>query len=570
MKTLQEYEYFRQQANQKFELIKPTMLDCLKWAAPWRGKWLNSERNGNRNNQHIVEGTHILAHRSYVAGFLEGNTSAARPWYRLQNRSEDKNSRFVNKQWQQKYTNSTLNILGRSNFYHAAGLLYYDLGGVNTGAYWIDETKAGLYFHNLIPGSYKVINNSMGEAVMMVREMSLTVKALVDRYGKKDKNGAAIWSNFSNRVKNLYTIGNYTDMIDIVCICHLNEDFDPDRPQILLNRKWLACTYELGTGSGQYYQEGQEFGVNPDIQGKDVFLLKSAFKRKPFIVAKSHSNANYEYGEQGPTLDSLGIIKSLNKKVIAKDQALDQMLKPALQGPANLKKSYITTQSNSYVPLDPTSLSQKGLRPVFDVNPAIAPLLQDQGDLRQQVNEFYYANFLLYLIQNPKTRTATETDAILKEQQLVIGPNLQSLNISHNIPVIEYVADYALDEDPNLEDPPPDIAGDFIKIDLISVFAQAQKAADIPSIDRATAMIKEIGQIPGGEKIWDKLNLDKLADLYEDRLYLPAGLINPQSKVDAMREQALAMQQRQQMLEQTLPAVAGASKDLGIQAQQQK
>ena len=73
-------------------------------------------------------------------------------------------------------------------------------------------------------------------------------------------------------------------------------------------------------------------------------------------------------------------------------------------------------------------------------------------------------------------------------------------------------------------------------------------------------MIANVGQI--NPKIWDKANLDKLADLYEDRLFLPAGLNNPQAKVDAMRQQALAQQQRQRMLQETLPAVAGAAKDL--------
>ena len=59
-----------------------------------------------------------------------------------------------------------------------------------------------------------------------------------------------------------------------------------------------------------------------------------------------------------------------------------------------------------------------------------------------------------------------------------------------------------------------------------------------------------------------KIDVDKLADLYEDRLYLPSGLNKPQEKVDAMREQAQQQDMRQQQLEQTLPAMAGAAKDL--------
>jgi hypothetical protein len=96
--------------------------------------------------------------------------------------------------------------------------------------------------------------------------------------------------------------------------------------------------------------------------------------------------------------------------------------------------------------------------------------------------------------------------------------------------------------------------------EFVSIFAQAQKAADLPAIDRYTAMIANVAQID--PRVLQKINTDKLADLYEDRLYLPAGLNNPQSKVDAMREQAQQQAARQRALEQTVPAMAKAVKDV--------
>jgi hypothetical protein len=73
--------------------------------------------------------------------------------------------------------------------------------------------------------------------------------------------------------------------------------------------------------------------------------------------------------------------------------------------------------------------------------------------------------------------------------------------------------------------------------------------------------VSTVGQLQ--PDIWDKANLDKLADLYEDRLYLPAGLNNPKDVVDAKREQRMAMQERQQKMEM-LAQAAGAAKDVGI------
>lgn len=567
--TKHRCEFMRQLAKQRFDRARGSWIDAGRWASPHRIKWMLSQMEGERNNQHIVDATHILALRSYVAGFLEGNTSASRPWYRYGTSNPELEERPDVHLWLDLFTQRTLSVLGSGNFYNAAGQFYYDFGVFNTGAHYIEELQNRLYFHTLIPGSYFLINNGYNEPVVMVREFSLTVKALVETFGKKTKTGSWDWSNISGNVKKMYEDGNYTTVISIAHVICQNESFDPTQPQVLLNRQWLSVTYELGGLGGQYYQYGQEFGeVSPDPREKDLFLKVTASKRKPFIVGKSDSGNNFEYGETGPTTHALGLIKSLNKKAISKDQAIEQMIRPALQGPSSLKKSYITSAANSYVPLDPTSLAQKGLRPIFEVNPAIQFLVNDVEDMRRDVGKLYYEDFLLFLTQNPKTRTATETNAVVQEQQLVIGPNLQSLNWTYNIPVVEFVADYVMFEDPVMQQwpVPAVLQGTSLRPEFVSVFAQAQKAADLPAIERYMAMVEQVGQVR--PQIWDKANLDKLADLYEDRLFLPAGLNNPQAKVDALREQAQMQQQRQQMLEQTIPALAGAAKDVGLKVNQ--
>ena len=236
------------------------------------------------------------------------------------------------------------------------------------------------------------------------------------------------------------------------------------------------------------------------------------------------------------------------------------MIKPTLQGPANLRKSYITNAPTSFIPLDPAAMNQGGLKRVFNIDPAIQALVGDVDDLRRQVSKIYYEDYLTYLSMNPKTRTATETNAVVQEQQLIIGPNLQSLNWTYNMPIVDFVMDYVLHEDPYLPPPPQSLQGEFLRTEFISVFAQAQKAADLPSIDRYVQSIQGVSEWDPAIK--DKFNVDKYADLLEDRLYLPAGLNNSKSKTDAIREQAQKMAQRQQMLNEHIPALAGAAKDL--------
>ena len=563
--TKQQCEYLRIQSKRKFDKIRATWIDCLRWTIPHRATWLLSQTPGERKNQHIVDPTHLLAQRSFVAGFLEGNTSASRPWVRIGSKDQERNENYENKAWLQHFTERVHSQLSGSNFYHAAGSFYYDYSAVNTGAHYFEILQGGGFFvHTLVPGSYFVINNAYGEAAIMVREFCLNVKSIVDTYGTVDKNGKADWSNISSNVQKMYRDGNYSEQIDLVHIIMENPEYDFKNPDDVNNRKWLELTYEVSGGSKHNFSDGNDASENFTIKD-DVFLKRFTVRRKPFVVGKS--SEDFEYGEKGPTLDSLGLIKSLNKKAIGKDRALEQILAPTLQGPASLRKSFVSSAPNTYIPLDARSMSSKQkIESVFQINPAIGTLIQDVGDMRQQVDKLYYADFLLYLSKNPKTRTARETDAIVEEQQRIIGPNLQSLNFTYNIPVLDWVMDYTLHEDEYLLPPPKELEGQSLKPEMISVFAQAQRAADLPSIDRYVAMIGQVAQID--PRILDKANLDKLADLYEDRLYLPAGLNNPQSKVDAKREQAQADMQRQQALQETIPAMAKAAKDASSIRQQ--
>jgi len=556
----QTCEFLRYQAKQGFDNFRTTWCDTLRWALPHRSTWILSQTEGQRKNQHIVDPTHVLALRSFVAGFLEGNTSSSRPWYRVGTKDSERNDNDENKAWLQHYTERTLKNLGSSNFYHQAGNFYYDYGVVNTGAHYMEELDKGFHVHTLMPGSYYVLNDSYGEADILVREFSLNVKSLVESYGKKHGDKGP-WSNISHGVRKMYEDGNYAQMVDIVHVVKRNPYFDPKTNVIHKNRPWVSLSYEIGSGGsrGHHWQDGQEFGYSGSMRDDDVFLEVHQTKRKPFIVGKSTNEA--AYGEKGPTLDALGLIKSLNKKAISKDQAIEQILKPALQGPASLRKSYISHAPNTFVPIDSRSagLKQK-LEPIFQVNPAIGTLIQDVGDLRGMVDKLYFADYLLYLSKNPKTRTARETDAIVEEQQRIIGPNLQSLNETYNVPVLEWVMDYTLYEDEHLRPPPEGLQGQALKPEFVSIFAQAQKAADLPAIDRYVQMISSVGQID--PSILQKINTDKLADLYEDRLYLPAGLNNPQDKVEAERQQAQQAAQRQQQLQETVPAMAKAAKDM--------
>lgn len=549
--------------DDQFQNIKNDWIDKLSWLAPHKAQVINGEGiKGKRNNQHIVDITHILSHRSFVAGFMEGNTSSTRDWFKLAHPDPELNRYEPVKEYIQNLARRALSIGTSSNLYHALSYAYFDYGIVDTSVLYIDELPKGPHFTVLDPGTYRLMNDNMGVANELLREFTMTVKNVVETFGTK-KNGEWDWSNFSDLVKRSYEDGDYTTEVIIrERICR-NEYFDINKSEAGSNRKWVKLFWEVGRASTVTSSVTRDIYSNPyrDNSLEDDKFLKVSYRtRKPFIAFRNQTTNNFAYGQVGPTTDCLGLIKSLNKKAIGKDVALDFMLKPAVQGPAALKKNYKNIVPGSYHALDPNSYQQGGAKQLFEVNPAIATLNADVADLRSMVGKCYYEDYMLFLAKNPKTRTAAEVNAIVQEQQLVIGPMLQSLDTTLNNPLVDFLADYAIYEDPYIGEAPPELVGQSLKTIFISVFAQSQRAADLPSIERYIAMVSQVGQINQG--ILDKVNFDKLADLYEDRLYLPAGLNRNQKDVDARREQNMAEAKRQQALQETIPALAKSAKDL--------
>jgi len=285
-------EYLRSLSRQRFDMSRDAWIEALTWAYPSRGKWLMAQTPGQRVNRHIVDGTQTLALRSCVAGFSEGNTSPSRPWFRHTIADEELAQSGGNKAWIQKFTRLVLNNLSASNFYHHAPQFYYDFHTVNTGCHIVDEImidgKKRMHFYTLEPGSYYLLNDSLGNATTLVREFTLTVKAVVERYAAK-KDGDWDWSNISNSTRKSFEAGDYTQQVDCVMVIQENQYFDPMKPVARMNKPWIKVTYEVsGSRNGASFGSGAvlDAGVR-EIALENKFLEVKATKRKPFIAGRS-------------------------------------------------------------------------------------------------------------------------------------------------------------------------------------------------------------------------------------------------------------------------------------------
>jgi hypothetical protein len=93
---------------------------------------------------------------------------------------------------------------------------------------------------------------------------------------------------------------------------------------------------------------------------------------------------------------------------------------------------------------------------------------------------------------------------------------------------------------------PKELEGVNLKVEYISLMAQAQKMVGISAIERTSAFIAQIGQVD--PSALDKFNTDEAVELYAESTGVNPRLIRTDEETFMYRqEKAKAIQQQQQM-----------------------
>ena len=178
---------------------------------------------------------------------------------------------------------------------------------------------------------------------------------------------------------------------------------------------------------------------------------------------------------------------------------------------------------------------QAGIRSMFEVNLDLSHLLNDIQDVRQRVREAFSADLFLMLANQTDTRmTATEVAERHEEKMLMLGPTVERLHNEMLNPLVD-ITFSRLVEAGVLPPPPPELHGQQIQVEYISVLAQAQRAIATNSVDRYVASMGQIAVAKPG--VLDKFAEDVWADKYADMLGIDPELIVADDKVALIRNQ---------------------------------
>jgi hypothetical protein len=527
------YEQTRSQLWNVRSAFEATWRDLADYIISTRTQFGQADKNkGSRRNQKIIDSTATFAARTLRSGMHAGITSPARPWMRLTTPDPGLAEFGPVKEWLHTVTQRMRTVFLRSNLYNVLPTTYGDMGVFATAAMAVMEDSRDLMRCYSYPtGSFALGINARGMVDTFIREYSLTVLQLVDQFGLE---------NLSRTARQLWDRSEYQQNVDVCWILAPNVDRSDARYEARF-MPYASC----------YFEKGQ------DSEGK--FLRESGFNEFPILAPRWDVTGEDIYGTDCPGITALGDIKALQVMQKRKAQAVEKMLNPPTQAPSQLQNkggvSLIAGDTN-YVDLRE---GQQGIKPVHEIKMSVSEITADIQDTRQLIRRSFYEDLFLMLAQTDRREiTAREIDERHEEKLLALGPVLERTNDELLDPLVDRT--YAMmDRAGLIPPPPPDLEGVNLKVEYISLMAQAQKLVGAVGADRFFASVMAISeQFPEARY---KVNPMQAVDDYGDVYGVNPKLIVPDEEAEAALQATQQAAQQQRQIELAAMGARGA-KDL--------
>jgi hypothetical protein len=515
--------------------------DLNDFIQPRRVRFLFSDKNrGEKANQRIIDNTGTLAVRTLSSGMMAGLTSPARNWFRLTTPDPALNEMADVKQWLFTTEMRLREVFNRSNLYSVLPQHYTDLGVFGTSAFHILEDDEDVIRCQHWPvGSYFLANSDRMAVDTAYRVFPLTVRQVVTQFGMQP-DGRIDWSQISTVVKNLWEQKAFDEWVEILHAIEPN-DGAPRR------RRGQSIGPEKPYRS--VYLETQ-------ATDGDKLLKEGGFEEFPVIASRWSLLDSDIYGT-APGMDALGDIKALQLEQRRKSQAIDKLVNPPWNAPASLKRGRAKTLPGDINYVDATA-ANAGLSPAYAIKPELAALTEDIRENQDRINRAFYVDlFQMLTMSDRREITAREIDERHEEKLLMLGPVLERLNGEQNDPLIDRTFAIML-RNGLLEDPPEHLQGVDVRVEYISMLAQAQRAVGTGGMERLAGFTLQLAQ--ADPSVLDKIDFDQTVDEYAGMLGVPPKVVRADDEVEGVRAQK-AQQQKLAMAASTAAPIAKAAKD---------
>lgn len=520
--------YHRRRAEELKQVRQPwesTWQDLADYIEPTRLRLTNrAERAISRTK--IVDSTGTYAKRTVQSGMHSGASSPARPWFRMATFDPDLKEFAPVKLYLAAVENRMREVFQGSNLYNSYHIGYGDLAlfGQSCGILAEDE-KDIIRMNQLMHGRFWLARDERGVATTCYRQFKWSVQRIVSRFG---------YDKCSQAIKTAYDTAKYDATYDI----------------------WHAIEPRMEREPGKIDKANKPFLSNywEDGGNENKLLEESGFDENP-IIAPAWEIADDDHYGVSPGMIALGDIKMLQTEQTRKLEGIDKKVRPPMTGPTSMRgnPNSLLPGSITFVD-DPTG---KGFRPAMEVQLQLSELREDIRDVQERINRAFYADLFLMISQMEgiQPRNSFEMAERKEEKLLMLGPVLENV-YNHQFDATIERTFAILARANQLPPPPPELRGGEVKVEYISMLAQAQKAVSTGGIERFAAFVGQMAAVK--PDVLDKMDADQAVDEYADALGVQPSIVVPDEEVKKVREgraQKQAQAENAQMMATMAPAM---------------
>lgn len=503
--------------------------DISDWIQPWRSRFTVSDANqGTRRNTKLVNSTPYLASRTLASGMMAGVTSPARPWFKLEVPEPELMEIGSVKMWLYEVERRMRTALAGANLYNALHQLYTELGVFGTAAFVVVEDNEEIFRAvPLTAGTYYLATGHRQVVDTLYRELTMTVRQLVQQFGR---------DNVSESVLRQYESGSLESKVEVVHLIEPNDERNPNK-QDNGNLAYRSCYYEKGA-------TGQKL------------LSESGFQEFPVMAPRWEVLGEDVYG-YGPGHAAVGDARALQTMEKAKAKSVAKSIDPPMNVPSTMKTKRYSLLPGAVNYVDTTGNGNAKAEPaVVQDNQLMRLLLEDIAKTEDRLQRTFFADLFMMLANDTRSNiTAREIQERHEEKLLMLGPVLERLQTELLDPLIDRVFGIML-RNGHLPEPPEEVQGTELRVEYVSVMAQAQKLVGVGAIERISSFV---GNLAGADpSVLDKLDLDQTVDQYGQAVSAPPDIIRSDDQVAEIREQRAQAQQAQQMAASAQQAAQGA------------
>lgn len=511
---LRQYDTMKAEAQEWQKVWK----ELSRYIAPTRGFFDGDRANDGRKIDHrtLIDSDPMLAVEVLSAGMVSGLTSPSRSWFELSLPDGELMKQSGVRSWLYEVRRRMEEIFSRSDLYRALHGFYQEIAVFGTAAFLLEEDfDRVISCRSFTAGEYVLGTDDRGRVNSFGRSFHLTAAQLRERFGAAQLPPAIRRAAEENR----------SGWFEVRHIIVPNPQADDTKADFA----HMPYTSVYFTPQGDILQRG-------------------GYREFPVIAARWEvKNSSDIYG-RGPGWKALGDVKMLQKMQKTKLVALDKNTNPPMmvssnvQGEVNLLPGGLTRYNGT---------TDAAVKPAYQVPVDLNALEASMERVKQTIKGQFFADvFLMLSAQNFAHMTATEVAERHQEKMLVLGPVLERLKNELLDPLIERT--YAIMMRRGVIPlPPPSIAGQDVKVQYVSLIAQAQKQSGMAAIEQGIAFTASLAQ--GNPQVLDKVDFDAALEEGLDLLGVPPILLRSEEdtqkiRAERARQAAAAAAQNQQGL----------------------